>query len=47
MANRFSGRQGKGSKRVDRLDKRREAESRNALTVPERRKAYRKGKVNA
>lgn len=42
MANRFSGPRGKGSARIDRADKRREAEERNALTPPERRRSFRR-----
>jgi hypothetical protein len=42
MSNRFHGRQGKGAKRSDRLAKRQEAEARNALTLPERRKSARR-----
>lgn len=38
----FSGPQRKGARRILRELKREEAEARNALTPPERRKAFRK-----
>lgn len=41
---RFSGKQGKGAMARLREIKRLEAETRNALTPPERRRASRKGK---
>jgi hypothetical protein len=39
---RFSGRQGKGKSRILRELRREEAETRNAATLPERRKSARK-----
>ncbi len=43
----YSGRQGKGRRKLYRAEKRAEAEARNALTPPERRKAFRTGRVAA
>lgn len=42
MANRYEGRMGKGAARIQRALKRQEAEARNKLTDPKRRKAYRR-----
>lgn len=39
----YSGRQGKGAARLLKQTKREEAEARNKLTSPEKRKAYRRG----
>lgn len=48
MANRYQGKQGKGSKRTDRVNKRHEAEERNSRTLPERRRSARiNGKASA
>jgi len=41
MSNRYQGKQGKYSKKVDRIKKRNEAEIRQANVVLERTKAYR------
>jgi len=42
---RFSGSQGKGAMRAFRQIKRAEAEARNALTSPERRRSFRRLRV--
>lgn len=44
MSNRFHGKQFKGAGRLDRIAKRKEAEARNTVTSPERRKATRKAR---
>ena len=41
----FSGSQGKGARRALHKTKRAEAEARNALTAPERRRSFRRNKV--
>lgn len=45
MANRYDGRSHRGAARVQRRLKHDEAVARNAETLPERRKAARKGKA--
>lgn len=42
----YSGKQGKGARKARKAQKRREAEARNAQTLPENRKAARLGPVN-
>lgn len=44
MSNRLDGRNYKGAGKLDRRAKRAEAEARNAKTLPERRKAYRRSR---
>jgi hypothetical protein len=45
MSNRFHGKQFRGASKLDRIAKRKEADARNAVTPPERRKTARKGKI--